>query len=133
MRSMMRPLARHIAAADLTPNQFAVLEMLLHKGPRTVNEIIDGLLSTSGNIGVVIDNLIAAGLLRKRPNPSDGRSRIVSLTATGEEKIRAYYPHHRNELRRLMAGMERSKKKALVKLLIAMRRSLEETKDHEPE
>jgi MarR family transcriptional regulator, 2-MHQ and catechol-resistance regulon repressor len=126
MRSMTKPLARHIAAAGLTPTQFAVLEMLLHKGPRTVNELIEGLLSTSGNIGVVIDNLIAAGLLEKRPNPADGRSRIISLTAAGDEKIRAYYPRHRDELRRLMSTMERSEKKALVKLLIALRRSLDE-------
>jgi MarR family transcriptional regulator, 2-MHQ and catechol-resistance regulon repressor len=126
MRSLAKPLARHIAAAGLTPSQFAVLEMLLHKGPRTVNEIIDGLLSTSGNIGVVIDNLIAAGLLEKRPNPADGRSRIISLTAAGDEKIRAYYPRHRDELDRLMSGVARAEKKALIKTLIALRRCLDE-------
>jgi MarR family transcriptional regulator, 2-MHQ and catechol-resistance regulon repressor len=125
MRSLARPLARHIAAEGLTPSQFAVLEMLLHKGPQTVNEIIDGLLSTSGNIGVVIDNLLAAGLLEKKPNPADGRSRIVSLTAAGDEKIRAYYPRHRDELHRLMSGVERSEKKDLVKSLIALRRCLD--------
>ena len=126
MRSLTKPLARHIAAEGLTPAQFAVLEMLLHKGPRTVNELIDGLLSTSGNMGVVIDNLLAAGLLEKKPNPADGRSRIVSLTAAGDEKIRAYYPRHRDELHRLMSGVERSEKKDLVKSLIALRRCLEE-------
>jgi MarR family transcriptional regulator, 2-MHQ and catechol-resistance regulon repressor len=125
MRSLAKPLARHIAADGLTPPQFAVLEILLHKGPRTVNEIIEGLLSTSGNIGVVIDNLIAVGLLKKRPNPADGRSRIVSLTAAGDEKIRGYYPRHRDELRRLLSGVERSEKKGLVKSLIAVRRSLD--------
>jgi MarR family transcriptional regulator, 2-MHQ and catechol-resistance regulon repressor len=125
MRSLARPLARHIAAEGLTPSQFAVLEMLLHKGPQTVNEIIDGLLSTSGNIGVVIDNLLAAGLLEKKLNPADGRSRIVSLTAAGDEKIRAYYPRHRDELHRLMSGVERSEKKDLVKSLIALRRCLD--------
>jgi DNA-binding MarR family transcriptional regulator len=126
MRSLAKPLARHIAAEGLTPAQFAVLEMLLHKGPRTVNELIDGLLSTSGNMGVVIDNLLAAGLLEKKPNPADGRSRIVSLTAAGDEKIRAYYPRHRDELHRLMSGVERSEKKDLVKSLIALRRCLDE-------
>ena len=125
MRSLGRPLARHIAAEGLTPSQFAVLEMLLHKGPRTVNEIIDGLMSTSGNIGVVIDNLLASGLLEKKPNPADRRSRIVSLTAAGDEKIRAYYPRHRDELHRLMSGLERSEKRDLVKSLIALRRRLD--------
>ena len=126
MRSLAKPLARHIAAEGLTQAQFAVLEMLLHRGPRTVNELIDGLLSTSGNKGVVIDNLLTAGLLEKKPNPADGRSRIVSLTAAGDEKIRAYYPRHRDELHRLMSGVERSEKKDLVKSLIALRRCLDE-------
>lgn len=130
MRSLERPLAKHIAMEGLTPTQFAVLEMLLHKGPRTVNEVIDGLLSSSGNVGVVIDNLIAAGLLEKKPNPADGRSRIVSLTVTGDEKIRAYYPRHRDELHRLMSGIPNSDKKTLIRGLAALRRSLAENAAH---
>lgn len=126
IRSLERPLAKHIAAADLTPAQFGVLEILLHKGPRTVNEIIAGLLSSSGNVGVVIDNLLAAGMLEKKVNPADGRSRIISLTASGEQKIRAYYPRHREELHRLMAGMERSGKKDLIKALAFLRRCIDE-------
>jgi MarR family 2-MHQ and catechol resistance regulon transcriptional repressor len=126
MRSLDRPLARHIASEALTPTQFAVLEMLLHKGPCTVNEIIEGLLSSSGNVGVVIDNLLAAGLLEKRPNPADGRSRLVSLTAAGGRKIRAYYPRHRDELSRLMAGVDRTEKKRLIKALAVLRRCLDE-------
>lgn len=126
MRSLERPIAKHIAEEGLTPAQFAVLEMLLHKGPRTVNEIIDGLLSSSGNVGVVIDNLLTAGLLDKKPNPADGRSRIISLTAAGDEKIRTYYPRHRDELRGLMGGIERSDKKSLIKALAALRRSLDD-------
>jgi DNA-binding MarR family transcriptional regulator len=50
----------------------------------------------------------------------------VSLTAAGDEKIRAYYPRHRDELHRLMSGVERSEKKDLVKSLIALRRCLDE-------
>jgi MarR family transcriptional regulator, 2-MHQ and catechol-resistance regulon repressor len=126
MRSLERPLSKHIAAADLTLGQFAVLEMILHKGPRTVNEIIAGLLSSSGNIGVVIDNLLSAGLLEKKVNPADGRSRIISLTASGDKKIRAYYPQHKEELHRLMSGMEHSNKKELIKALALLRRCIDD-------
>lgn len=132
MRSLERPLTKHIAAEGLTSPQFAVLEMLLHKGPRTVNEIIEGLSSSSGNVGVVIDNLLTAGMLQKKPNPADGRSRIVSLTAAGEAKIRAYYPRHRDELHRLLSGVERSEKRKLIKALAALRRSLEENASQQP-
>jgi MarR family transcriptional regulator, 2-MHQ and catechol-resistance regulon repressor len=125
-RSLARPLEKHVAAAGLTPTQFGVLEMLLHKGPRSVNEIIAGIFSSSGNVGVVIDNLLAAGLLEKKISPTDGRCRIVSLTASGERKIRAYYPRHREELQRLMSGMARSDKKNLIKALALLRRCIDE-------
>jgi MarR family 2-MHQ and catechol resistance regulon transcriptional repressor len=125
IRSLDRPLSKHVAAADLTLGQFAVLEMLLHRGPRTVNEIIAGLLSSSGNVGVVIDNLLSAGLLEKKENPADGRSRIISLTASGDQKIRAYYPRHKEELHRLMSGMKRSNKKELIKALAFLRRCID--------
>lgn len=125
MRSLERPLSRHVAAEGLTPGQFAVLETLLHKGPRTVNQIIEDVLSTSGNVGVVIDNLMQAGLLRKEPNPADGRSRLISLTPAGQARISAYYPQHRDELRRLMAGMGREDKKRLIRGLADLRRCLD--------
>ena len=125
VRSLERPLFHHITQADLTPTQFAVLETLLHKGPRTVNQIIGDVLSTSGNIGFVLDNLLKAGLLEKRPNPTDGRSRLIDLTEEGQARIRAYYPQHREELRRLMAGLEREEKKRLIKALANLRRCIE--------
>lgn len=125
MRSLQRPLFQHIAQEGLTPTQFAVLETLMHKGPRTVNQIIGDVLSTSGNIGVVIDNLQAAGLLTKTPNPADGRSRLINLTAEGDARIRRYYPRHRDELRRLMAGLDRDEKKRLIRFLAELRRSVE--------
>ena len=125
MRSLQRPLFHHIAEEGLTPTQFAVLETLLNKGPRTVNQIIGDVLSTSGNIGVVIDNLQAAGLLTKSPNPADGRSRLIQLTPEGEARISRYYPRHREELRRLMSGLAREEKKRLIGALAELRRSVD--------
>lgn len=124
MRTLEKPLVKHVAAEKLTATQFAVLEMLLHKGELTVNDIIEGVFSTSGNIGVVIDNLINAGLLNKKLNPSDGRSRLIGLTAVGREKIEGYYPRHKSELKRLMSGLEAAEKKALTKTLVTLRQSI---------
>lgn len=125
MRSLEKPLAKHVLAENLTVTQFAVLEMLLHKGELTVNEIIEGVFSTSGNISVVIDNLIKAGLLEKKLNPNDGRSRLIDLTPQGRDKIIDYYPRHKTELRRLMSDLDTAEKKALTKGLIALKQSIQ--------
>lgn len=99
--------------------------MLLHKGERTINEIIEGVFSTSGNISVVIDNLIKNGLLAKKLNPNDGRSRLVFLTEEGHKKISTYYPHHKAELRRLMNGVESKEKEVLIASLISLQKCIE--------
>jgi len=125
MRTIEKPLVKHIADEDLTVTQFAVLEMLLHNGERTVNEIIEGVFSTSGNISVVIENLIKHGLLAKKLNPNDGRSRLVFLTKEGHQKISAYYPHHKTELRRIMNGLDKKEKEELIKSLISLRKCIE--------
>lgn len=124
MRGLEKPLTQHVVAAGLTTSQFAVLETLYHKGEQTVNEIIENVFSTSGNISVVIENLMKAGLLEKKLNPDDGRSRLLYLTEAGEAKISAYYPQHKEELRRLLEGLERTEKEACIKLLISIRNSI---------
>ena len=80
--------------AKLTPSQWDVLETLTRKGPLRINDLLDALLSTSGNIDVVIRNLAQAGLVDKVQDENDRRSRIVSLTSKGQKKANAFYPSH---------------------------------------
>lgn len=125
MRSLEAPLARHVTAEELTVTQFAVLEILFHKGEQTVNQIIEGVFSTSGNIGVVIENLVKAGHVKKQKNPRDRRSRLIALTPKGTEKIKDYYPRHRNEIQHLMNGVPNTEKRTLIGSLISLRKRIE--------
>jgi MarR family 2-MHQ and catechol resistance regulon transcriptional repressor len=84
--------------AGLTQPQFGVLEALYHIGPMTVNEVIAKTLSSSGNMGVVIENLIKAGLAEKHTDPDDRRVRRVSLTPTGTRLIQKLFPIHMSSL-----------------------------------
>lgn len=82
----------------LTAPQFGVLEALYHQGPLTVNELIEKNLSSSGNIAVVIDNLVKAGLVSKTTDPDDRRVRRVLLTETGGKLIAEVFPKHMETL-----------------------------------
>ena len=55
----------------LTTAQFAVLEALYHKGTLTIQEIINSILSTGGNMTVVINNLEKEKLVERLVNPED--------------------------------------------------------------
>ncbi|MFS4580166.1 MarR family winged helix-turn-helix transcriptional regulator [Phaeobacter sp. C3_T13_0] len=115
--AILKPLFRHISDAGFTPGQFSVLEVLHHKGPRTVTQLTEDVLSTSGNITVVIDNLLKAGWIEKQQGKDDARKRVVTLSPTGEEKIAAYYPAHKAELKRLLGTTSTSEKRALITAL----------------
>ena len=83
-----------IKQSGLTIAQFAVLEALYNKGDLRICEIIDRILTISGNITVVIKNLEKEGLIKKKPDPNDKRSCIVSLTEEGKKIIEDILPDH---------------------------------------
>lgn len=83
-----------IKESGLTAAQFGVLEVLYNKGDLKICEIIEKILTTSGNITVVIKNLEKDGLIKKNSDPEDKRSAIISLTEKGKEVIEGILPKH---------------------------------------
>src|SRR6201998_3864198 len=69
MMKAMRPLTRYAAAGieetGLGFSDFAVLEVLLHKGPLPVNTIGPIVDLTPGSIRIGVDRLFAHGLLSR--------------------------------------------------------------------
>ncbi len=125
-QSLEKALFEHIRSTDFTPTQFAVLEMLYHKGPLTVNGIIEKSFSSSGNIGVVITNLIKVGFVEKQINEQDRRSRRITLTASGRARISMYYPKHRKALECYLAELTEAEKEILILLLKKLGKSITE-------
>ena len=89
-----------IKQSGLTPAQFGVLEALYNKGDLRICELIEKILTTSGNITVVIKNLEKDGLIKKKPDPNDKRSCIISLTEEGEKIIEDILPNHIENIKR---------------------------------
>ncbi|WP_405054655.1 MarR family winged helix-turn-helix transcriptional regulator [Streptococcus handemini] len=78
----------------LTMGQFGVLEILYNKGDLRIQELIDQLLSTSGNMTVVIKNMIRDGYITKVPDCHDKRASRIHLTDLGRKTIEAILPEH---------------------------------------
>src|SRR3954466_7379925 len=68
-------------------SDFAVLEVLLHKGPLPVNVIGPKVNLTPGSISVAVDRLVAKGLVSRAECLEDRRIRIVALTPHGKSVI----------------------------------------------
>jgi len=87
-----RTLAQHartsIEPLGLGPSDFAILELLLHKGQQPVNAIGRRVDLTSGAIISAVDRLEAQGLVVRTADAEDRRTRFVSLTPKGTARIR---------------------------------------------
>ena len=114
--SMDAVLGKSIQATGLTIGQFGVLEALYHKGPLTVNQIIEKTLSSSGNMGVVIENLIKNGMIIKRVAPDDKRSRIIEISEKGKQLIKGFFPDHIIAIERCLSGLSTEEKRQLILL-----------------
>src|SRR3989442_14857270 len=49
----------------------------------TLGELSRRMMVSNGNVTGLVDRLVAQGVVRRRPSPSDRRSQFVSLTAEG--------------------------------------------------
>src|SRR5438034_10997595 len=84
-RTLERVATRSIESSEVGLSDFAVMEMLLHKGPQPVNEIGRRVELTSGAITTAVDRLESRGLVTREAHESDRRARIVRLTPRGKE------------------------------------------------
>lgn len=79
-------------------SDFAVLELLLHKGALPVNTIGKKVLLTSGSMTAAINRLEKMGWVRRKKDRHDARVVQVDLTASGRRKIQAAFLDHKNRL-----------------------------------
>src|SRR5437764_11850282 len=94
-RTLERVATRSIESAEVGLSDFAVLEMLLHKGPQPVNEIGRRIELTSGAITTAVDRLESRRLVTREAHESDRRARIVCLTTLGREEAVKAFPINR--------------------------------------
>lgn len=106
-----------IQASGLGFSDFAVLELLLHKGPSPVNAIGQRVFLTSGSITTAVDRLEAKGLVQRCNEPADRRTRVVHLTDAGRQLAERVFAEHREAMERATAGLSPEERAAAVELL----------------
>ncbi len=113
-----------IRAVGLTEPQFAVLEVLYHRGPLRQGLISQKLLFSGGNLTMVLDHLERDGLILRKPNPEDRRCTIVHLTDGGNKLIQDYFPQHAEFIQNLMSPLTEDELQTLGRLTRKLGRSV---------
>lgn len=101
----------------LTVCQFGVMEALYNKGNLRIQDLIDKLLSTSGNMTVVIKNMIRDGYVYKTSDTSDRRASLIALTEKGRQTIEAILPEHYDHVGQIFSVLSPEEQDLLAKIL----------------
>ena len=114
------------AARDSTPAEFRVLALLRHRpdGAGSPSDIARWVVQTSGGLTATLRRLESDGHIERRPDPDDGRGRLVALTEQGsafhDELLAELVERHRvavadigldgalDAVRGLVTGLERA-------------------------
>ena len=109
--------AQSISASGLGLSDFAVLEMLLHKGSLPVNAIGRKIMLTSGSITTAIDRLEKKRFVRRQASPNDRRVTLVQLTISGRKLIDKIFKVHAAHLEKAFEPLSAPERAALETLL----------------
>lgn len=101
----------------LNPTEFAVLELLYHKGRQPLQQIGNKILLASGSITYVVDKLEKRGYLLRVSCPSDRRVTYAEITEEGKAFMAEVFPKHEQHLHELVSVLTNEEKDIAIKLL----------------
>jgi DNA-binding MarR family transcriptional regulator len=128
-RILERDVDQIYAEYGLNHAQFGVLAALRRSGPPyrlSPTELYNSLLITSGAVTNRLERLTAAGLVRRVPDPEDGRSLLVALTPKGLRLIDRLIELHYAREAELLASLGVRDREQLVRLLRNLLLALEQ-------
>jgi MarR family 2-MHQ and catechol resistance regulon transcriptional repressor len=108
---------KQIGSLDMCMSDFAILEVLLHKGSLPINEIGKRLALTSGSMTTAIDRLEERGFVRRENSLSDRRTRYVALTSAGRKLIERAFQQHTVWLEQAGGALSSNERATLIGLL----------------
>ncbi len=114
-----------IESLGLKLTDFAILEVLLHKGSLPVNEIGKRISLTSGSMTVAVDRLTKRGLVERKSDGSDRRARVVHLTAAGKKLIEFAFARHARSMDGIGEVLTARERELAVRMLKKLGRAAE--------
>jgi DNA-binding MarR family transcriptional regulator len=112
------------ARAPLPAGQRAVLESLRELGPLTVPALARMRPVARQHVQLLVNGLLAAGLVAARPNPAHRRSPLIELTAAGRRRFDALRQRERAALAALRLPVGERELRAAADTLAALRGAL---------
>jgi MarR family 2-MHQ and catechol resistance regulon transcriptional repressor len=132
-QSMARYLLPALLEEGLGESDFRVLEVLLHKGPMTVNAIGPKVYLNPGSVSVAVDRLFKKGFVNREECTHDRRVKTVSLTEKGRVMFVPLFRRHTALIKSAFQDLpseELQQLEALLKKIGKRAENLAEKTDH---
>lgn len=115
-------LKKDVANYNLNMTEFAVLELLHHKGEQPIQQIGARILIASSSTTYVIDKLVAKNLVSRRTSSEDKRMTFASNTAAGTALMAEIFPQHAARITELFTVLDDEELKVMKKALLKIGR-----------
>lgn len=116
-RAVNEHVNKQIQRYGLNPTEFAVLELLFHKGDQPLQQIGGKILLASGSMTYVIDKLEKKEYIRRVACAEDRRVTFAQITEKGKKLIEQVFPAHQNEIDRIMSVVSDEEKSLAIEVL----------------
>ena len=116
-QAVEKQVIKNIRSFGLNLTEFAVLELLYHKGDQPIQKIGQKVLLASSSITYVVDKLEEKGLLQRKPCATDRRVIYASLTDDGKKLLDKIFPKHQEAMTEIMGGLTDEEKKWMIQYL----------------
>lgn len=116
-RAVNEHVNKRIQRYGLNPTEFAVLELLYHKGDQPLQQIGGKILLASGSMTYVIDKLEKKEYITRVACAEDRRVTFAQITQKGKKLIEQVFPSHQNEIERIMSVLSDEEKDTAIDLL----------------
>ncbi|MGE7919594.1 MarR family winged helix-turn-helix transcriptional regulator [Viridibacillus sp. NPDC093762] len=101
----------------LNQTEFAVLELLYHKGEQPIQHIGKKILIASSSITYVVDKLEKKELVRRRACPDDRRVTYATITELGKVFMDNTFPKHEEKVNAIFEELSNQELEIFIDLL----------------
>lgn len=114
LQSMEKQVIKDIKSHGLNLSEFAVIELLYHKGDQPIQKIGQKVLLASSSMTYVIDKLEKKEYLKRRACSEDRRVTYAALTEKGKELMDDIFPKHVEAIRQITGGLNTEEKEVMI-------------------
>ena len=116
-QSIHERIKRDILNYGINPSEFAVLEVLYHKGKQTIQQIGQKVLLASGSMTYVIDKLEQKGYIKREDCSNDRRATYAVITRQGISFMEDIFPQHQKVIEQIFGVLDEQENEEMIDLI----------------